>query len=90
MSRASGMMTCYDDAMRTIIDLPEEQLLALDAWRQVHGVSRAEAVRRAVAGLLEEAAQRPAAIQRTAGLWGDRAEDGLAMQRRLRDEWADR
>ena len=53
-------------------------------------MSRAEAVRRAVAGLLEEADQRPAAIQRTAGLWGDRAEDGLAMQRRLRDEWADR
>jgi hypothetical protein len=35
--------------MRTIVDLPEEQIKALDTYRKRHGISRAEAVRRAVA-----------------------------------------
>jgi hypothetical protein len=39
------MMTQHDDEARTIVDLPPEQLRALDAWREAHGVSRAEAVR---------------------------------------------
>jgi len=49
--RASRMMTGYVDALRTIVDIPEDQLAALDAWRTARGVSRAEAVRRAVAKL---------------------------------------
>lgn len=38
--------------MRTIADLPEEQIRALDAYSKKYGVSRAEAVRRAVANFL--------------------------------------
>jgi hypothetical protein len=41
-----------DDAVRTIVDLPEEQIKALDAYRKRHGISRAEAVRRAVAAFI--------------------------------------
>ena len=45
----------YDDViMRTIIDLPEEQVRGLAALCEAQGISRAEAVRRAVARLLAE------------------------------------
>jgi metal-responsive CopG/Arc/MetJ family transcriptional regulator len=81
------MMTYHDDVMRTIIDLPPEQLRALDAWRNEHGVSRAEAVRQAIARLLGADDQRGANLARTRGLWADRSEDGLAYQERMRDEW---
>jgi metal-responsive CopG/Arc/MetJ family transcriptional regulator len=82
------MMTLHDDVMRTIIDLPEEQLSALDAWRLARGVSRAEAVRRAVARLLDDELARRAAVAAAFGLWKGR--DGLVDQERLRAEWDDR
>lgn len=84
------MMTLYDDVMRTIIDLPETQLHALDAWRKSRGVSRAEAVRRAVAHLLDDEQERRAAIDAAFGLWKDEVEDGLIVQERLRADWDDR
>ncbi len=81
------MMTPYDDVMRTIIDLPPAQLAALDVWCQVRGLSRAEAVRRAVYCLLHEQNAGVDAIEATRGLWAESAEDGLAYQERLRGEW---
>jgi len=71
--------------MRTIIDLPEIQLEALDAVCAREGVSRAEGVRRAVAGYLKDA--RPAGPDPAFGLWRARPRDGVAYQRRLRREW---
>lgn len=81
------MMTPYDDIMRTIIDLPPAQLAALDDWCRARGVSRAEAVRRAVAGLMHEERAGVEAIEATRGLWAASEEDGLATQERLRGEW---
>lgn len=83
-------MTAYDDGVRTIIELPDEQLRALDAWRYTRGLSRAEAVRRAVANLLEDQTQVQAAVDAAFGIWSHRALDGLAEQERLRAEWDDR
>ncbi len=83
-------MTRYDDVMRTIIDLPGDQLAALDAWRRARGVSRAEAVRRAVARLINDEHDRRAAVDAAFGLWKGRVADGLAEQERLRAEWDDR
>jgi len=81
------MMTPYDNGMRTIIELPADQLAALDAWRAARGVSRAEAVRRAVAMLLDDDDARLAAIDAACGLWKGRVRDGLEEQERLRAEW---
>jgi metal-responsive CopG/Arc/MetJ family transcriptional regulator len=50
------MMTRYDITMRTIVDLPEEQLRKLAALCRKENISRAEAVRRAVGRLLQGAA----------------------------------
>lgn len=80
----------YDDIMRTIIDLPENQILALDAWRLARGLSRAEAVRRAVARLLGDQAEHQTAAEAAFGLWQGRGVDGLAEQEQLRSEWDDR
>ena len=81
------MMTCYDDVMRTIIDLPEDQLGALDGICRREAISRAEAIRRAVDLLVRD---RAAGASHTAfGLWrGSKTIDGLTYQERIRREWA--
>ena len=75
--------------MRTIIELPEDQIEALDGICQRDGISRAEAVRQAVTLLMR---QRGASRSGVAfGLWrGRRTGDGLAYQERLRREWGER
>lgn len=72
--------------MRTIIDLPDEQLEALDALCLRDGISRAEAVRRAVAGHL--ARERAPDVRAAFGIWRDRPVDSLTLVATLRDEWA--
>ncbi len=71
--------------MRTIIDLPDDQLTTLAAYCAREGVSRAEAIRRAVAAYIRQ--QRPEAGADAFGLWRKRKKDGVAYQRRLRREW---
>jgi hypothetical protein len=71
--------------MRTIIELPRHQLEALDTLCRREGISRAEAIRRAIAGHVREA--RESGDRPAFGLWRARPVDGLAYERRLRDEW---
>ena len=71
--------------MRTIVDLPAGQVESLDEWCRREGISRAEAVRRAVAEHLRKHHTPGAA--RAFGLWSSISEDGLSYQERLRSEW---
>ncbi|HEY0871946.1 MAG TPA: ribbon-helix-helix protein, CopG family [Vicinamibacterales bacterium] len=74
--------------MRTIIDLPPEQLEAIDGICRREGISRAEAIRQAVALLTRERAASRSGV--AFGLWrGKRQVDGLEYQERLRREWRD-
>lgn len=72
--------------MRTIIELPTDQLSALDAICRAESISRAEAIRRAVGLLVRD---RAAGASRAAfGLWRNkRRVDGLVYQQRVRAEW---
>ncbi len=70
--------------MRTLVDLPERELEQLTALSRSRKTSRAELIRRAVAGYL---AQNRAGIEDSFGLWKGRGEDGLKYQERLRNEW---
>lgn len=71
--------------MRTIIDLPEEQIEALKLLAERENASRAELVRRAVADYL---AQRAGDGSDGAfGIWRRRGEEGLEYQTRIRQEW---
>jgi hypothetical protein len=72
--------------MRTIIDLPDEQLRALDGICQREGISRAEAIRRAVTLLMRERGASGSGV--AFGMWrGRRGMDGLTYQARIRREW---
>lgn len=73
--------------MRTIIDLPTDQLEALDSLCKREQISRAEAIRRGVALLIREGGNPGA--RAAFGLWRDRGEDGLSYQQRLRREWGE-
>jgi Arc/MetJ-type ribon-helix-helix transcriptional regulator len=79
------MMTWYDDVMRTIIELPNEQLDELDALCEREGISRAEAVRRSVQQYLHT--NRAAHAHKAFGIWRGRAVEGLAYEAALRREW---
>ncbi|HYN06677.1 MAG TPA: ribbon-helix-helix protein, CopG family [Vicinamibacterales bacterium] len=72
--------------MRTIIELPQAQVDALDLMCRREGISRAEAIRRAIARHVRE--ERRSADDPAFGLWRAHPVDGLAYQQRLRDEWS--
>ncbi len=71
--------------MRTIIEMPEAQLRALAELCQREKISRAEAIRRAVADYAGR--KRVDGAEQAFGLWRRRRVDGLAYERRLRREW---
>jgi Arc/MetJ-type ribon-helix-helix transcriptional regulator len=71
--------------MRTIIDLPEQSRQQLDALCRQRGISRAEAIRQALALWLQQQQSDHASVF---GLWRDRQEDALALQDALRQEWS--
>ena len=70
--------------MRTLIDIPEQQLKDLSDLCLIEKTSRAELVRRAISFYLARQKQVPAAAF---GLWKERQVDGLKYQERVRSEW---
>lgn len=76
----------YDDViMRTIIDLPDEQIRRLRLLCQRDGISRAEAIRRALASML--ASQKSGSRAEAFGAWSGKKKDSKKMVRALRAEW---
>ena len=71
--------------MRTIIELSDDQVKALDHLSRAQGRSRAAVIRDAVDGYVADKARDQ--IARSFGLWRNRTEDGLAYQERMRSEW---
>lgn len=78
--------------MRTIIDLTDEQLARLEEVADREGISRAEAIRRAVDAAYADVtvASSRAAREAAFGLWKGRKIDALRYVDKLRDEWEDR
>lgn len=70
--------------MRTIIDLPDDQVVGLASFCKREKISRAEAVRRAVDALL--AGRKVGQRQDAFGAW-DKHTDARTMVDALRDEW---
>lgn len=77
--------------MRTIIDIPDAQIAALRELEQAKKVSRAELIRQAIAQYVTTqyvTTQSP--IESAFGAWKagkGRPVDGLALERKLRNEW---
>jgi metal-responsive CopG/Arc/MetJ family transcriptional regulator len=69
--------------MRTLIDLPDQQINALAAICKAEKVSRAQVIRQAISAYLE--LKKPAA--EAFGLWRESKVDGLTYQEQVRSEW---
>lgn len=76
--------------MTTTVEIPPEQVEALDRIAAREHTSRDALVQGLIAEFVAKSAIKRAAvsdIDRFFGLWSDRAIDGLAHQERLRSEW---
>ena len=71
--------------MRTLVDLGDARIKALDELARIEKLSRAAVIRQAVDDYL--AKRRTKQQEDAFGLWGDRKLDGLAYQEKLRGEW---
>lgn len=71
--------------MRTIIELPEEQIAALKRLSERSKLPRAALVRQAVAEFLLQ--HQGESETEAFGVWKHRELDSLDYQRRLREEW---
>jgi metal-responsive CopG/Arc/MetJ family transcriptional regulator len=73
------------NAMRTLVDLGDTQLQALDELSKKEKRPRATLIRQAIDDYLGKRRDKQ---QRDAfGLWGKRKVDGLTYQEKVRDEW---
>lgn len=72
--------------MRTLVDIPDADIEALDRIAAEKQVSRASLIRDAVGELLDR--HKDDVVLNAFGLWsGSEVEDGLVIQRKLRAEW---
>ncbi len=80
------MITVYDIYMRTIIDLPDEQIDDLAEICKKEKISRAAVIRKAVAEFLQKytATKQGEAF----GIWNNKMKDGLKYQKKIRSEWS--
>ena len=73
------------DMGRILIDLSDDVIQRLDNLKQLRNQPRAELLREAIELYLDQ--QSSSVIRNALGLWGDRQEDGLEYERKLREEW---
>lgn len=74
--------------MRTIVDLPEADIKALDLLAKRAKLSRAELIRRAVATFIEQEILNQAISNDIFGLYADVfTQDALEIEKNLRTEW---
>lgn len=73
--------------MRTLVDLPDDDVNWLDATARAEGKSRAAIVRDAIAAFRQR--DGAAGMETYFGLWQRHGStvDGLAYENALRDEW---
>ena len=70
--------------MRTLVDIPDQQITALASICANQHLSRAEAIRQAIALYIE---QNTPARDDGFGLWGKEPRDGMTYQEQVRSEW---
>ena len=75
-------------SMRTIVDIPDEQLGALARLCEKQEISRAEAVRRAVDQLIKESKSEQKDVG--FGTWKHKKIESRRFVEKLRNEWSHR
>ncbi|HEX8232676.1 MAG TPA: CopG family transcriptional regulator [Caulobacteraceae bacterium] len=71
--------------MRTLVDIPADQMAALTELSRQEKVSRAAIIREAVTKLIQD--RRRDVLEETFGAFKGMCEDSVEFQRRLRDDW---
>lgn len=71
--------------MRTLVDLGDSQVEALDELAKAEKRSRASLTREAIDDYLSKSHAKRG--EDAFGLWGRRKMDGLAYQKKVRSEW---
>jgi predicted transcriptional regulator len=71
--------------MRTLVDLSDRQVAALEELSKRERRSRAALIRQAIEDYL--AKRRSQQESDAFGLWGERKVDGLTYQKKVRSEW---
>jgi metal-responsive CopG/Arc/MetJ family transcriptional regulator len=71
--------------MRTLVDITDRQVAALDELSKREERSRAALIRQAIDDYL--AKRRSKQENDAFGLWGERKVDGLIYQEKVRSEW---
>lgn len=76
--------------MRTIVDLPQEQIEALDSYAKAKGISRAQAVRESVAAYLPPQKKKRRSFRDHPAFGSEKMPkgfDSVEYVRKLRAEW---
>jgi metal-responsive CopG/Arc/MetJ family transcriptional regulator len=71
--------------VRTLVDIPDNDVQRLNRLSKDRKVSRAHLVRTAVAEYLRQ--EEPDSLDKLFGIWKDRNIDGLEYQEQMRREW---
>lgn len=71
--------------MRTLIDITELQVQALEEIAKTEKLSRAAVIRAAIDDYVQR--RRRVDINDAFGLWGESGVDGLTYQDKVRSEW---
>jgi hypothetical protein len=79
----------YDISMRTLVDLPDQQIEDLARICETEQISRAEAIRRAIANFVRHKmkAHFKHSQDKAFGLWKSRKVDALEYEDKIRTEW---
>ena len=72
--------------MRTLVDIPNDELESLTVLSKVEGISRAESIRRAIKAYVEQKTPVPKA-EDGFGLWKDKGIDTDEYLQKIRAEW---
>jgi metal-responsive CopG/Arc/MetJ family transcriptional regulator len=74
--------------MRTIVEIPDELVDALDRMKAREKASRSQLIRKAIDSFLH--AKKASGLNQRPGFgsWGKRGPEGLEHQRRMRSEWS--
>jgi len=75
--------------MRTLVDIPDDDLAIINSVVKAQSISRAEFIRRAIAQSLttHRKTQIEKAREAAFGLLAGRSVDGMEYQERIRQEW---
>ena len=91
-SKINDIISYYDIIyiiiiMRTIVDIPDNQVKVLKQLSEQKKISRAKIIRQAITDHIANNTKIASNHKKAFGIWKNTKIDSIAYQRKLRDEW---